>query len=90
MGTDAKHYVDAVLRSAAVLLGTVPPALLIGASAGRFLPLSEEARAALALSLVIPAWLCLVLFTLLARRASYAWLVLLSLTGVLYAVLLLL
>jgi hypothetical protein len=64
----------AALRVVAALGGTLPAAVLAAICAARFLPLGEEARVVIGLTLAIPLWLTAICLTSLVRTGRWAWL----------------
>ena len=66
---------DTALLIIATVLGSLPIALLTSAALARFLPLSPDARFALAFGLAIPSWVTIMCVTLLARNGLRALLV---------------
>lgn len=64
---------NGVACTLAATLGTLPVALLGAAAIGRFLPLSIDARFALAFLLVIPLWIWAMCVAFLARSGIRAW-----------------
>lgn len=69
----SSSHSNATLCTLAALFGTLPVALLAAAALGRFLPLSADARFALAFLLVIPLWIAAMCVAFLARRGAQAW-----------------
>lgn len=57
----------------AALFGTLPVALFAAAAIGRFLPLSADARFALAFLLVIPLWIAAMCVAFLTKNGARAW-----------------
>ena len=72
-------------RVAAALVGTLPAAVLAAICAARFLPLAEETRVVVGLTLAIPLWLTAMCLTSLVRAGRWAWLWCLGATAVLSA-----
>lgn len=62
-------------RSLAATLGTLPVVLLASAALARFLPVSADARYALAFISVIPFWVLAMCVAFLAQRSVRVWLV---------------
>ena len=63
---------DRMLVVFSSLFGTVPMAVLGSACVARILPLSEEARLAVALTLIIPFWVAATCFVFLVKSAARA------------------
>lgn len=63
---------DAALRVIAATIGTLPLALFGAACIARFLPVSPDARYAIAFAGVIPLWVTAMCIAFLARRGSWA------------------
>ena len=67
----------------AATLGTLPLALLLSACIARFLPLSPDARYALAFGLVIPSWLAAMCLVVLVRSGARSLMLCAALTALL-------
>ncbi|AUX23903.1 hypothetical protein SOCEGT47_044330 [Sorangium cellulosum] len=77
---------EAPLRVAAALVGTLPVAVLSSVCLARVVPLSEGARGTLGFSLVVPLWVAAMCVAFLARNAARAWGVCAALTAALAAI----
>ena len=78
MKSPAVERLDGALLIATATLGTLPVALLSSACLARFLPLSADARYALAFSTAIPIWLtamCVIFLARSGKRSALACLV---------------
>ncbi|MEY2931395.1 MAG: hypothetical protein RL033_2144 [Pseudomonadota bacterium] len=66
---------DRLLLVAAVILGTLPIALLTSAALARYLPLSDDARFAVGFVVVIPLWVTAMCIALLAKTGlrAFVW-----------------
>jgi len=78
--------VDRPLVVVASLFGTLPMAVLASASVARLLPLSQEARLAVCLTLVVPCWVAAMCSVFLVKSAPRAWGLCFSVSAILAAI----
>jgi hypothetical protein len=72
MVSRSNRSLDTTLLVVAATVGTLPVALFTAAATARFLPISADARFALAFGISIPAWVSIMCITLLARSGARA------------------
>lgn len=79
----ARERLAAASRCLVALVGTLPPALLLGVAVAVYAPFARELRLALGYGLTLPVWLAAMSLVFPVRRPSHAWLACLLATALL-------